>query len=91
MQQISLSQRETKDEIKGEMDCLKEELKGNMDGLKSVMESNMDGWKAYMEGLTNLLQERLPGGDKVIHENHDEEKMNMNYDFRDSNVGFKKP
>jgi len=35
------------------------------------------------------LQERIPGGDKVIHENHDEEKRNMNYDIRDSNVGFK--
>ena len=24
-----------------------------------------------------------------MHENHDEEKRNMNYDFRDSNFGFK--
>ena len=39
--------------------------------------------------MTKLLQERLPDGDKVIHENHDEDKRNMNYDFRDSNVGFK--
>ena len=45
----------------------------------------MEGLK---EGLTKLLQERLLGGDKVIHENYDEEKMNMNYDFRDSNVRF---
>ena len=25
-----------------------------------------------------FLQERLPSGDKVIHENHDQEKKNMN-------------
>ena len=42
-----------------------------------------------LERLTKLLQERFPGGDKVIHENHDEEKRNMNYDFRDSHVEFK--
>ena len=42
-----------------------------------------------MEGLTKLLQERFPNGDKVIHENHDEDKMNMNCDFRNLNVGFK--
>ena len=42
-----------------------------------------------LEGLTKLLQERLQSGDKVIHENHDEDKRNMNHDFRDSNMGFK--
>lgn len=49
----------------------------------------MDMMNVKLEGLTKLLQERLPDGDKVIHENHEEDKMNMNYDFRDSNVGFK--
>lgn len=34
VQQISLSQRETKDELKGDMDGLKVEIKGDMDGLK---------------------------------------------------------
>ena len=57
-------------------------LKGDMNGLKSYME-------CLEEVLTKLLQERLLGGDKVIHENHDEDKRNTNYDFRDSNVGFK--
>ena len=41
------------------------------------------------EGFEKLLKERLPSGDKVIHENHDQDKGNMNHDFRDSNVGFK--
>jgi len=57
-------------------------LKGDMNGLRA----DMEGLK---EGLTKFLQERLPSGDKVIHENHDEDKRNMNYDFIESNVGFK--
>jgi len=56
-----------------------------MDGLKS----DMNGLKEDIEGLKKFLQERFLGGDKVIHENHDEDKRNMNYNFRESNVGFK--
>ena len=69
--------------IKRDMECL-------MDGLKSNMEAMMNAkMEALKEGFIKLLQERLPIGDKVIHENHDEEKRYMNYDLRDSNVGFK--
>ena len=64
------------------MDGLKSEIKGDMNGLKV----DIEGLK---EGLTKLLQERLLSGDKVFHENHNEDKRNMNYDFRASNVGFK--
>ena len=92
VQQISLSQRTTKYELKFDMDGLKGDidgLKGDMDGLKC----DINGLKSYIEslkeGLKTLLQERLPGGDNVIHENHDEDKRNMKYDFRDSNVGIK--
>ena len=46
----------------------------------------MEGLK---EGLTKLLQEMLPIGEKVFHETHEDNKRNMNYDFRDPNVGFK--
>jgi len=46
----------------------------------------MEGLK---EGLTKLLQEMLPNGEMVFHEIHEENKRNMNYDFRDSNVWFK--
>ena len=68
-------------------------LKTYKKGLKDVMEANTDGLKEDMkglkEGLTKFLIERLPSCDKLIHENHDEEKRNMNYGFRDSNIGFK--
>jgi len=31
----------------------------------------------------------LPDHEKVFYETHDQDKRNMNYEFRDSNVGFK--
>lgn len=31
----------------------------------------------------------LPSGDKVLHENHDEDKINTNHNFRDSHSGVK--
>ena len=46
----------------------------------------MEGLK---EVLTKLLQEMLPNGEKVFHETHDENKRNVNHDFRDSNFGLK--
>ncbi len=38
VQQISLSQRETKDELKGDMDGLEVEIKGDIDDLKGDMD-----------------------------------------------------
>ena len=58
-----------------------------------VIEAKMEGLKTDIEGLreglTKLLQERLLSGDNVSHKNKDEDKRNMNYDFRDSNNGLK--
>ena len=42
-----------------------------------------------MNGLERLLLERLPRGENVSHETHDEEKRNMNREWRDSNFGLK--
>ena len=41
------------------------------------------------EGLTKLIQEIIPNGEKVVEETHDEKKINVNHDFIDSNVGLK--
>jgi len=75
VQQITLSQRETKDELKEDMDGLN-------DGLKAYMEAKMDGlnnglkvdMECLKEGLTKLLQEILPNGDKVLDETRDDNK-----------------
>ena len=39
--------------------------------------------------LTNLLQEMLTNGERVVKETHDENKRNVSHDFIDSNVGLK--
>jgi len=41
------------------------------------------------EGGTKSLQERLPNVEKVVEETHDENKINVNNDFIDSNIGLK--
>lgn len=63
------------------MDGLEEKIKGNMEGLKDdlktymgVLKIDTDTMNVKLEGLKNLLQERIPSGDKVIYENHDGEK-----------------
>ena len=86
------------------MDGLKKGVEYKMDGLKNGMESEIDGMEAGMEagmenmksdlkvdmeGLTNLIQEIFPNGEKTVEETHDENKINVNRDFIKSNVGRK--
>ena len=101
VQQISLAQRVTKNEMEAKMDVLKNDLKAYMEGLKDDIEAKMkgnmedlkNGLKADMEsldeGFTKLLQEMLPNGEKVLDETHDENKRNVNHDSIDSKFGLK--
>ena len=94
IQQISLPQKVTKNELEAMMNAkiggIKRDILVFNDGLKLDMEAMMNvKIEGLKEGLAKLLEERRPIGDKEIHENHDEDKRNINYDFRDSNVGFK--
>ena len=57
-----------------------------MESLKDGLKVEMEGLK---EGLTKLIQEMLPSGDRVLHETRDENKKNVSHDFRDSNFGLK--
>ena len=93
VQQISLSQRATKNE----MDVLKKSMETNMDGLKNrmddmeakideTMENMKNDLKVDIEGLAKMIQEILPNGEKIVEENHNENKINVNHD---SNVGGK--
>jgi len=51
------------------------EFKGNSEELKI--------------NLNKLLQEMVTNGERVVKETDDENKMNVNHDFIDSNVGLK--
>ena len=46
----------------------------------------MEGLK---ECLTKLIQEIIPNGEKIIEETHGENKINVNRDFINYNVGWK--
>lgn len=46
----------------------------------------MEGLK---EELTKFLHERLPNGDEIFHETHDESRRNVKHYFRDSDFGMK--
>ena len=46
----------------------------------------MEGLK---EGLSKFIQEMIPNGEKIVEETHDENKINVNRDFINSNVGLK--
>ena len=46
----------------------------------------MEGLK---KGLKNLIKDMIPNGKNIIEETHDENKINVNRDFINSNVGLK--
>ena len=86
--------------VEEKMDGLKKGMEANMDGMEAGMEAKMDDMKdnmenmkndlkADMEGLTKLIQEMFPNGEKMVEETHDENKINVNRDFINSNVGRK--
>ena len=58
-----------------------EKMKDNMENMKNDL-------KVDIEGLAKLKQEMFPNGEKVVEETHDENKINVNHDFIDSNVGL---
>ena len=77
------------------MDGLNKGVEEKMDGLKNGMEEKMEGLNEDMkndikvdtEGLmTRLIQEMIPNGGKIVEETHDENKINVNHDFINSNV-----
>ena len=70
------------DGLKNGMEDMEEKMKDNMEDMKNDL-------KGYMEGLKNLIQDMIPNGENIIEEAHDENKINVNHDFMNSNVGSK--
>ena len=74
-------------------------MEANMNGMQvkadgveakmNGMDAKMNGMDAKMEelkiNLNKLLQEMVTNDEKVVKETHDENKINVNYDFIDSN------
>ena len=64
-------------------------MEAKMDGIEGNMEYLKKHMEKLKEGLAKLLEERLPSGDKVFHATREENKRNVNHDFRDSNFEMK--
>ena len=81
------------DGLKKGMEAKLNDMKSKMDDMEANMEEMKNDLKVDMEGLkeflTNLIQEIIPNGKKVVKEKHDEKKINVNCDFINSNVGRK--
>ena len=86
--------------VEAKMDGLKKGVEAKMDGMEAGMEAKMDDMKynmenmkndlkVDMEGLTKLIHEIIPNGKNLVKETHDENKINVNHDFINSNVGLK--
>jgi hypothetical protein len=86
--------------VESKMDGLKNGMEAKMDGMEAGMESKMDDMeakmenmkndlKADMEGLPKLIQEMFSNGEKIVEETKDENKINVNRDFINSNFGGK--
>ena len=60
-----------------------------MDDMEAKMENMKNYLKADMEGLTKLIQQMFPNGEKIVEETNDENKINDNCDFINSNIGRK--
>ena len=89
VQQMSLSQKLTEDKING-VEAKMNGMEAKMDNLKIDLNTNLKTGMANLKtDLTNFLQEILTNGEKVVKENHDVNKRNVNHDSIDSNVGSK--
>ena len=83
--------------LKNNMDGLKKGVEYKIDGMEAGKEAKIDenmenmknDLKVDIEGLEKLIQEMIPNGEKVVQETHDENKINVNRDFINSNVGLK--
>ena len=92
VQQMSVSKKLTEANING----MESKING-VEAKMNAMEAKMYNWKTYLKtdmeelkiNMNKLLQERVTKGERVVKETHDENKINVNHDSIDSNVGSK--
>jgi len=64
-------------------------VEAKIDGLEVNIEYLKKDMECLKGGLEKLLQEMLPNGENVVERTNDENKINVNHDLIDSNVGLK--
>ena len=73
-------------DVEAKMDDLKIDLKIYLKTTTKDLETSMEDLKT---DLIKFLQQMLTNNERVVKETHDENKINVNHDFIDSNVGSK--
>ena len=75
------------DGLGAKMEANMDSVEAKMDGIKAKVDYLKKGMEYLKTYLTKFLQEMLTDGERVVKETHDENKINVNHDFIDSNVG----
>ena len=78
-----------KKSVEAKMNGMEVGKEAKMDGMKDNMENMKNDLKVDIEGLAKMIQEIFPNGEKIVEETHDENKINVNRDFINSNLGWK--
>ena len=72
------------------MEAKMDDMEANIDEkMKDNMENMKNDLKVDIKGLEKLIQEMFHNGEKIVEETHDENKINVNRDFINSNAGRK--
>ena len=77
------------DGLKKGMEAKMNGLEAKMDGMEANIDEKMENIKVNIEALEKLTQDMFPNGENIVEETHDENKINVNHDFINSNVGGK--
>ena len=79
--------------LEAKMDGMEVGMEANMDDMEAKIDEKMENMKndlkADMKVLTKLIQKMFPNGGRIVEETHEENKINANHDFINSNVGRK--
>ena len=72
------------------MEAKMDDMEANIDEkMKDNMENMNNDLKVDIKGLENLIEEMFLNGENIVEETDDENKINVNRDFINSNVGWK--
>ena len=65
-------------------------MEAKMDDMEAKIDEKLKENMVHMKNdLEKLIQEIFPNGEKIVEETHDENKINVNRDFINSNVEWK--
>ena len=61
--------------LEAKIDGMEVGMEAKMDGMEAKIDEQMENIKVDIKGLTKLIQEMFPNGEKIVKETHDEKKI----------------